>query len=304
MKRIVIWAGAAIISLATHGVVLATLFGPGPPEKEHALMLGGEATEVAILGDAFEETLQSGDPAEIVEPTEDVPDEVKPEEISPLEDLTSTTQEIVAEQPHDLTATEADVILPAEEMPTLQVAEAVVTASVAPVETVVPEEKPEIEEPKKEKVEKPEPKKEPVKKKKVTRKKTGDKGEQAQNQVKGKQDGQESGSAAAATGNSRASEVGNANMENYDGKVRRKIMRRFKVPSSARREGVSGTATVRFTLTANGELTRVNVAGSSGSPAIDDAAVDAVRNAAPFPAFPAGGPSSKSFIVPMVASVR
>lgn len=83
MKRIVIWAGAAIISLATHGVVLATLFGPRPPEKEHALMLGGEATEVAILGDAFEETLQSGDPAEIVEPTEDVPDEVKPEEISP-----------------------------------------------------------------------------------------------------------------------------------------------------------------------------------------------------------------------------
>ncbi len=301
MKRIVIWTGAAVFSLATHGVVLATLFGGNPPETQLDLIEGGASVEVALLGDAFEETLQSGAVSDVVEPTEDLPEEVQPAETQPVEDV-APTQEITAEEPHDLTATEADVILPAEEMPTLQVAEAVVTASVAPVETVVPEEKP--EEPKKEKVEKPEPKKEPVKKKKVTRKKAGDQGEQAQNQVKGKQDGQENGNSSAANGNSRATEVGNANMENYGGKIRKRITRRFKVPAAARRDGVSGTATVRFTLTSNGNLTRVSIAGSSGSPAIDEAAVDAVRRAAPFPAFPAGAPSSESFIVPMVATVR
>lgn len=301
MKRIVFWAGAAVISLATHGVVLATLFSSSPPEDEDALMIGGVTTEVAILGDAFADTLQAGDPSEIVEPTEDLPDEVKPEEITPIEDVTSTTPEIVAEQPHDLVATEADVILPAEEMPTLQVAEAVVTASVAPVETVVPEEKPEIEEPKKEKVEKPEPKKEPVKKKKVTRKKTGDKGEQAQTQVKGQADGDINGNTTAATGQGQASAViGNAGVENYKGKVRSKVQRVFQRKSRGIRSGEGDAATVVFVVAANGGLASVNLVRSSGSDRLDKAAIDSVRSAAPFAAIPAGsGKSSWSFTVPM-----
>ncbi|OCP02353.1 MULTISPECIES: energy transducer TonB [unclassified Ensifer] len=302
MKRIVIWAGAAVFSLATHGVVLATLFGSNPQEAQLDLIEGGENVEVALLGDAFEETLQAGAPSNVVEPTEDVPEEVQPAEIEPVEDV-APTQEIAAEETQDLTATEADVILPAEEMPTLQVAEAVVTASVAPVETVVPEVKP--EEPKKEKVEKPEPKKEPVKKKKVTRKKAGDQGEQAQNQVKGKLDGEEKGNSANATGKSQSSQVGNANMSNYDGKVRAKINRRYKIPSEARRQGISGTTTVSFTVTADGAVSRVRVAGSSGHPVLDSAALEAVQRAAPFPPFPNGsGMNSKSYALPVVASVR
>ncbi|MEI2300680.1 TonB family protein [Ensifer sp. MJa1] len=301
MKRIVFWTGAAVISLATHGVVLATLFGSSPPQDEPDLMIGGVTTEVAILGDAFAETLQAGDPSEIVEPTEDVPDEVKPEEITPVEDVTSTTPEIVAEQPHDLVATEADVILPAEEMPALQVAEAVVTASVAPVETVVPEEKPEIEEPKKEKVEKPEPKKEPVKKKKVTRKKAGDKGEQAQTQVKGQADGEINGNTTAATGQGQAAAViGNAGVENYKGKVRSKVLRAFNRKARSIRSGEGDAATVVFVVAANGGLASVNLVRSSGSDRLDKAAIDSVRSAAPFAAFPAGsGKNSWSFTVPM-----
>ncbi|MGO4624075.1 energy transducer TonB [Ensifer sp. 2YAB10] len=301
MKRIIIWTGAAVISLATHGVVLATLFGSSPPEDEPALTVGGVTTEVAILGDAFSETLQAGDPSEIVEPTEDVPDEVEPEEITPVEDTTSTTPEIVAEQPNDLIATEADVILPAEEMPTLQVAEAVVTASVAPVETVVPEEKPEVEEPKKEKVETPEPKKEPVKKKKVTRRKAGDKGEQQQTQVKGQADGDINGNTAPATGEGRAASViGSAGEENYKGKVRSKVQRVFLRKSRSIRRGEGNTVTVAFVVSANGSLASVNLVRSSGSDRLDKAAVDSVRSAAPFAAIPAGsGRSSWSFSVPM-----
>lgn len=301
MKRIVIWAGAAVVSLATHGVVLATLFGSPPPEDEAALMIGGTTTEVAVLGNAFSETLQAGDPSEIVEPIEDVAEEMKPEEITPVEEIASTTPEIVAEQPQDLEVTEADVILPAEEMPTLQVAEAAVTASVAPVETVVPKEKPEIAEPKKEKVEKPEPKKEPVKKKKVTRKKAGDKGEQKETQIKGQADGDIRGNTAAATGQGRAASViGNAGTENYKGKVRAKVLRAFTRKARGIRRGEGAAATVVFVVSANGGLASVNLARSSGSDRLDKAALDSVRSAAPFSAIPPGsGKSSWSFTVPM-----
>lgn len=175
MKHTVKWIGAIAFSLVAHTSV-AMYLASSTPEQPQDLIAGGAEVEVAILGDAFEETLQSGDPTEVVEPTEDVPDEVKPEEITPVEDVTSTTQEITAEQPHDLIATEADVILPAEQVPTLQVAEAVVTASVAPIETVVPEEKPEIQEPKKEKVEKPEPRRIPSGKRKSPARKRATRG--------------------------------------------------------------------------------------------------------------------------------
>ncbi|WP_457584127.1 TonB family protein [Ensifer canadensis] len=300
MKHTIKWIGAIAFSLVAHASG-AMLFAPSAPEDEPAFVMGGVAREVALLGDAFDETLQAGDPSEIVEPTEDTPDEVKPEEIMPVEELTSTTPEITAEQPHDLIATEADVILPAEQVPTLQVAEAVVTASVAPVETVVPEEKPEIVEPKKEKVEKPEPKKDPLKKKKVTRKKSGDKGEQAQSQVKGKADGLENAKAATASGQGKVSSAeGNASFDNYKGKVRTKVNRKHRYPAQARRQGITGTATVSFVVSADGGLSGLRLAGSSGSPILDQAALETVRRAAPFPPIPAdAGRSSWTFSLPI-----
>ncbi|MGF6176552.1 energy transducer TonB family protein [Ensifer sp. 4252] len=300
MKHTVKWIGAIAFSLVAHTSV-AMYLASSTPENEPDLMIGGVATEVALLGDAFDETLQAGDPSEIVEPTEDVPDEVKPEEIKPVEEVTSTVPEIAAEQPHDLVATEADVILPADQVPTLQVAEAVVTASVAPIETVVPEEKPEIREPKKEKVEKPEPKKDPVKKKKVTRKKTGDKGEQAQSQVKGKADGSETANSNVASGNGKVAQAdGNGSFENYKGKVRTKVMRKHRYPSQAKRQGITGTATVSFVVTADGGLSGLRLAGSSGSSVLDQAALETVRRAAPFPKIPAdAGRSSWTFNLPI-----
>ncbi|OOG67772.1 energy transducer TonB [Sinorhizobium sp. A49] len=304
MKHTIKWIGAIAFSLVAHASG-AMYLASSTPEQAQDLIAGGAEVEVAILGDAFEETLQSGEPTEVVEPTEDVPDEVKPEEIAPIEDVTSTTPEITAEQPHDLIATEADVILPAEQVPTLQVAEAVVTASVAPVETIVPEEKPEIQEPKKEKVEKPEPKKEPVKKKKVTRKKTGDKGEQAQSQVKGKLDGDVNGNSAAATGKNRSSTIGNADVSNYSGKVRNKVMRKHRYPSQANRQGITGTATVSFVVTADGGLSNLRLAGSSGSPILDQAALETVQRAAPFPPIPANaGRNSWPFSLPIAYNPR
>ena len=54
------------------------------------------------------------------------------------------------------------------------------------------------------------------------------------------------------------------------------------------REAVEGTAKVRFTIRRNGGVAGVKVVASSGSRALDAAAIAAVRDAAPFHSFPRG----------------
>ncbi|WFU46704.1 energy transducer TonB family protein [Sinorhizobium terangae] len=302
MKQTLKWTAAIALSLLAHASG-AMLFSPGEEEVQVA---GGAATEVTLLGDAFEETLQAGDPSEIVEPSEDVAEELTPDEVQPTEERSEevppTAAEAVSQQPSDVTPTEADVILPAEEMPTPLQPEPAVTASVAPIDTVVPEEKPEPDKVETPKVEKPEPKKEPVKKKKVTRKKTGDGGEQAKSQVKGTADGVEDAAASAATGDKGrvSQQSGNAAVSNYPGKVRSKLNRAFRYPAEAKRQRLRGVAQVRFTVTAGGHVAGVSLAKSAGSPILDEAALDAVRRAAPFPAIPAGaGRDSWVFTIPL-----
>jgi protein TonB len=86
------------------------------------------------------------------------------------------------------------------------------------------------------------------------------------------------GSGAGAT-----TEAGNAGASNYPGAVMRKINRTRKP-----RVGVEGTAIVGFEIAANGTLVGVQILQSSGESAIDQAALDHLRRAAPFPAPPAG----------------
>jgi protein TonB len=51
--------------------------------------------------------------------------------------------------------------------------------------------------------------------------------------------------------------------------------------------GWEGTVVVSFRLLADGSVRNVRIAESSGYPALDRGAVDAVRNASPFPRPPA-----------------
>ena len=85
-----------------------------------------------------------------------------------------------------------------------------------------------------------------------------------------------SGSTADAS-----SAAGNAAVSNYPGRVMRKISRvaRPRVASK-------GTAVVSFSISGGGGLASVSVARSSGSAALDRAAVEMIRRAAPFPAPP------------------
>jgi protein TonB len=71
---------------------------------------------------------------------------------------------------------------------------------------------------------------------------------------------------------------------------------RYKPPGSE----AKGVVTISFSLARSGALLGAHLAGSSGSPALDQKALQMVRSANPFPAAPvevAGGPFS--FTVPV-----
>ncbi|WP_276120612.1 energy transducer TonB [Pararhizobium qamdonense] len=300
MNTILKWTGAILLSLLAHAGA-TQLFEPNEEPQELALVAGGEAMEVAVLGNAFEETVLSGDPTEAIEPDEAEPEEIVPEPTEVAE-VPPVQSEVTAETPSDIVPTEADVILPAEEIVEAVTAQPEITATVAAVETVVPQEKPDIKpEPEK----KAEPKKEPEKekpKKKVVKKRAGDAGKQVETAVKGQADGVEGAAATASTGKKGkvAQAFGNAAESNYKGKVRSRVQRYFRFPRSADRAGLGGTVTVSFTVSTVGGVSGVRIVKGSGSPVLDEAAINAVRKAEPFPKIPeAANRTSWLFTIPL-----
>lgn len=80
-----------------------------------------------------------------------------------------------------------------------------------------------------------------------------------------------------------AAQAGNAANSNYRGKVFRRLQRAGRITTRAR-----GSATVSFRIALSGGLERVSLSRSSGSNALDQAALRQIRRAAPFPKPPAG----------------
>jgi len=110
------------------------------------------------------------------------------------------------------------------------------------------------------------------------------------------------GATAGDSGTARAATLSKAKVNDlkagWGAAIRARIERRKRYPSGAR--GASSTVTVRLTVSRAGALAGVSVARSSGHPALDQAAVAAVRAAAGFPAAPMGlGDASYSFTLPM-----
>ncbi|WP_448383796.1 TonB family protein [Desulfosoma sp.] len=68
--------------------------------------------------------------------------------------------------------------------------------------------------------------------------------------------------------------------------VRQRIDRFKHYPYAARRRQVEGRVTVRFVIHPDGTVAALQVVKSSASSLLDDAAVKAVQDAAPFPGFP------------------
>lgn len=130
--------------------------------------------------------------------------------------------------------------------------------------------------------------------------KAGSGGQGRSDARRGVADGETTGTRADKAGKGKGSAAGNAAVTNYPGKVRQKISRAASRISRRDRAAAKSDVTVSFTVTASGGLGGVSVARSSGSAALDQAAVAAVRRAAPFPPIPEGsGRKSWQFTIPM-----
>jgi protein TonB len=69
--------------------------------------------------------------------------------------------------------------------------------------------------------------------------------------------------------------------------IQRRIRDRLVYPAPARRAGIQGTAELAFTIHEDGRVSAVTVQKSSGYPVLDEAAIETVLSAAPFPRPPA-----------------
>jgi periplasmic protein TonB len=89
----------------------------------------------------------------------------------------------------------------------------------------------------------------------------------------------------AEAGAHSASDITSARQE-WLAKVRSAVQREKRYPLEAERRGVEGQSTVRIVLDAGGRLVAATLAGSSGSPALDEAAMAAVHGVGRYPPIP------------------
>jgi TonB family protein len=73
----------------------------------------------------------------------------------------------------------------------------------------------------------------------------------------------------------------------FTGKVRQQIANAKYYPRIARRRGLEGQPVIAFTLSKNGRLMKVDLARTSGYQILDQAALETVHRAAPYPEIPA-----------------
>jgi protein TonB len=65
--------------------------------------------------------------------------------------------------------------------------------------------------------------------------------------------------------------------------IMRRIEKAKRYPRMARKMGIEGQATVRFRIKADGKVEGVELMESSGSEILDQASLETVQRAAPFP---------------------
>ena len=120
--------------------------------------------------------------------------------------------------------------------------------------------------------------------KRVKKPLSGNEGKNKSNAKKGTLDSNSKKGSSASTKRGNSHAVGNGNITNYKGKVRRKIARRF----NPRTKPAKRDAVVSFTIASNGSAKSIRLARSSGNAKLDRAALSAVKRAAPFPSLPSG----------------
>ncbi|HEY6633814.1 MAG TPA: TonB family protein, partial [Rhizobiaceae bacterium] len=301
-------AGAASETEDTIDVTMVTMLDAVPVRTVDAQPVpvddAVEATDVAEIVKAetktlkpVEETLAERVTEATAEPVQ--PERVKPEAVdsAPAPAVTETVPEVLATDWAELVdddnfvpkVAETQSAEPGETADTTRVAPAPPAEAATQVARTEPATKAE-KQPAEEKTPAAErkvakPKAEDGKKvaEKAKPKKSGSGGRSEANAQRGQADGQEKGdSRQASRGGSNNSQVGNAAVANYPGKVRSKLAR---VARSVRAKA-RGEVVVAFAVGSNGGVRAARVARSSGVASVDEAALQAIQKASPFPPIP------------------
>lgn len=83
------------------------------------------------------------------------------------------------------------------------------------------------------------------------------------------------------------------NLGEFFDAIRKKIESRKKYPESARNAGFEGRSGVKITILKSGQLENAEIVDSSGREILDNAALQSVRDAAPFPPLPVDSEQEK-----------
>jgi protein TonB len=245
---------------------------------------------------------QQAETAQAVQPTA-APPQQQPEEVQPAQPEVSqvSPETVVTPEPEVMTSTvpaEPTVVQPmATQVPEAVKPEAQppqpadVQPSVQPVETAEVQPEPQASAPVATPVEKPPVarpkevvKKQPPKKAKVN---SGSQGQSEEDAKRGSAEGLETAQ-SDQNSQSAASRIGwgSAAVANYPGKVQSRIRRSVRVPTEYKRMTGNLMVRVRLTISAGGDVASLSLARSSGIPELDQAVIDGVRRAAPFPPLP------------------
>ncbi|MBU2961786.1 TonB family protein [Citreicella sp. C3M06] len=304
---------AALLACGAHGALALALMQTEPPVKIEGAS-GGEAALGSSFADMSRGTLTSEPTEEVLTPEATPTQPTEPEQaIAPEPAPQRAAETAVAPSPEPLTpepltpSAEPDVIaaLPPEtaepakaeppDQPTPLAAEdtpsdEAVAVSRRPAvrpDTLTPPPKTEAAEPTR-KAEAAEPTKKP-RAEPAPKRQQAPQGNAERSARAGQATGSDNGRAASSGQGGKSDAAGNAAASNYPGEVMRKLSRVARPRLNTR-----GSAVIAFNIGGNGGLAGLSVARSSGSAALDQAALRVVQRAAPFPAPPSGARRSFS----------
>ncbi len=92
--------------------------------------------------------------------------------------------------------------------------------------------------------------------------------------------------ASVSKNQSLSNQIANSSLKNYLNTIRRRIEARKNYPFMARRMGIEGRVITEFTIDKNGGLLGLKIKRTSGYTILDQAAINAIKDAAPFPPLP------------------
>ena len=287
-----LWAVAAIVALVAHASAVAwamretpiEMADDSPPaaimielapeavapeiDEQNVAVDQQEAQQIEAEPVETEQTEQVTETEQVVQPEPAAPPEPEPEQVVPEE------AEVAEAEPEEVEPVEKEE--PLEEVDPV---EEMVTAQLEYVEVPLPERRPEP--PKKEVV-----KKEQSKAEKPVRKPRAKKPTPSRNADVAKVQTRQADVAAAWQ--TSAGSGSNVSPARWQSRLMAHLERRKRYPSGARSRREQGTAFVRFTIDANGNVRSASLARSSGFPELDEEVISLVRRASPVPPPPAG----------------